>query len=360
MRADAPRHVTLVAPGLLGPPLAPDADHDEALRLLCEGLSPPALERFLGRARRAPTEATQEGLAATLFGCFGVVRDGPDWPVAAVTYGVDAGSDAPQWVMRVDPVHLRASMGTLVLADTRLLRLGASEAASLAAAINEGLGDPGLRIVPLAPTRWYLCPDAPPKLLTPAPWDMVGAPVDARFPGGEDGARWRALINDIQMILHASPTNHAREARGEPPINSVWPWGGGQPPRIARSAWVSVWHDETLAEGLARLAGACSGALPAHAGAWLAQAPASGHHLLVITSGYAAARSSDVDGWRQFVEYLERCWMAPLLDALATGRVSSVALRTGGAFDLRLGRGRLRHWWRRPLPLARMLAAQKK
>jgi hypothetical protein len=73
-----------------------------------------------------------------------------------------------------------------------------------------------------------------------------------------------------------------------------------------------------------------------------------------------AARSSDVDGWRRFVERLERAWIAPLVDGLESGQLSSVALRTGGLSGFRLVRRRLRHWWRRPVPLARILASSRR
>jgi hypothetical protein len=279
MRADADRHVTLVVPGLLGPLAAPASDHDEAARLLCEGLSPRALERFLGRATREPVVVAEEGLAATLFGCFGVSRSGPDWPVAAVTRSVDAGGVDPRWTLRVDPVHLRASMGELMLADDTALRVSAPEAAALVAEINAELGEPDLCIEALAPKRWYLCPQQPPRLVTRAPWDMVGVPIGANVPGGDDGARWRALVNDIQMILHASPVNRARESRGEAPVNSVWPWGGGCVPKLPPPAWQGVWADETLVEGLARLAGTPCRALPDDARDWLAQVDAPGGNL---------------------------------------------------------------------------------
>jgi hypothetical protein len=380
MRADADRHVTLVVPGLLGPLAAPASDHDEAARLLCEGLSPRALERFLGRATREPVVVAEEGLAATLFGCFGVSRSGPDWPVAAVTRSVDAGGVDPRWTLRVDPVHLRASMGELMLADDTALRVSAPEAAALVAEINAELGEPDLCIEALAPKRWYLCPQQPPRLVTRAPWDMVGVPIGANVPGGDDGARWRALVNDIQMILHASPVNRARESRGEAPVNSVWPWGGGCVPKLPPPAWQGVWADETLVEGLARLAGTPCRALPDDARDWLAQVDApggnlaggdlaggdlaggdlAGRYLVIVSGGYVAARSSDVDGWRRFVERLERAWIAPLVDGLESGQLSSVALRTGGLSGFRLVRRRLRHWWRRPVPLARILASSRR
>jgi hypothetical protein len=62
-----------------------------------------------------------------------------------------------------------------------------------------------------------------------------------------------------------------------------------------------------------------------------------------------------VDAWRGFVTAVEERWMAPLLDALKSGRVQSVSLRTGESRDFRLRRGQLGFWWRRARPFARIM-----
>jgi hypothetical protein len=43
-------------------------------------------------------------------------------------------------------------------------------------------------------------------------------------------APWRHAINEAQMVLHAHPVNQARQAAGQPVVNSLWPWGGGRLP----------------------------------------------------------------------------------------------------------------------------------
>lgn len=359
MRDDSERHLTLALPGLFGPAASDAAEPSEAARLLAEGLSPRALERFFARCSQVPAPPSEEGLAAMVFGCFGVLREAPDWPVAAVTRGVDAGDSGHRWVLRADPVHLRAAMGDLVLTDSADLEVSAAEAAALTAEINAALDEPGFRIEPLAAKRWYLHFDAPLRLMTRAPWDVVGTSVGASLPGGEEGARWRERINDVQMILHASPVNRARESRGEPVVNSIWPWGGGYAPRVPGGVWQGVWAAETLAAGLARLAGTPGETLPDDAHGWLERAP-PGRHLLVFTEGHLAACSSDVERWRRFIAHLEAEWMAPLGDALASGGVASIELRTGGPRIFRLARRRWRYGWRRRLPFARVLARARR
>ncbi len=359
MSEDPDRHLTLVVPGVFGPAAVDGADHVEVARLLTEGLSLPSLERFLSRSTPIAPEHPEPGLAALLFGCFDVAREGPDWPVAAVTRRHDGGGEDGGWWLRADPVHLRVDMGGLVLLDSAGLRITATEAEALAAEINAQLDDPGWRLQALAAKRWYLGLDEAPRLATQAPWEVSGSSVAEHLPRGEEAGRWRARINDVQMILHASPVNRARERRGEPAINSLWLWGGGRTPRVPAGRWQGVWSDDALVAGLAGLAQVASETVPEDGQSWLARAQSPGNHLLVLSAAYVAVRCSDTDAWRSFVSGIEARWMVPLLDALASGRVQSVSLRTGGRRDFRLGRRQLGHWWRRARSFARIMSEDR-
>lgn len=359
MSRERGRHLTLVLPGLLGPLAANDAYAGEAARAFCEGLSLPALERFFSRSTSSPRALPEHGLAALLFDCFGIPKEGPDWPVAAVTRRLDGAGEDRRWWFRADPVHLRASMGDLTLFDSQGLRIAMAEAQALTAEINGQLGEPTLRLKALAPKRWYLSLDEAPRLVTRAPWEVSGSAIGEHLPRGDDAARWRARINDVQMILHASAVNRERERRGELAINSLWLWGGGRTPRVPLGSWRGVWSDDPLVAGLAGLAQVTSDCLPEDAGTWLARPPSPGKHLLVSGAAYGPARCCDVDAWRRVVCAIEERWMAPLLGALKSGRVQSVCLRSGTGRDFRLGRGSLGHWWRRAKPFARIMTESR-
>ena len=356
MSEDPGRHLTLVVPGVLGRATANGSDDVEAARLMTEGLSLRALERFFSRATPIAPECPEHGLAALLFGCFGVAREGPDWPVAAVTRRLDGASGDGGWWLRADPVHLRVDMGELALLDSAGLRISTTEAEALVAEINGQLDDPTWRLEALAAKRWYLSLDEPPCLVTQPPWEISGLGVGEHLPRGDDAGSWRARINDVQMILHASPVNRERERRGEPAINSLWLWGGGRTPRVPAGRWQGVWSDDALVAGLAGLARVASETLPEDGRAWLARAESPGNHLLVSSAAYEPVRLSDVDAWRSFVSAIEGRWMAPLLDALKSGRVQSLSLRTGGPRDFRLDRGQLGYWWRRARSFAHIMS----
>ena len=359
MSEDRGCHATLVVPGLLGPAMPNGPGHVATARLLSEGLSLPALERFFSRSTATASHCPQQGLAALLFGCFGVAREGPDWPVAAVTGRLDGASSREGWWLRADPVHLRVDMGELALLADEGLRISTAESEALAAELNGQLEDPDIRFAALAEKRWYVHLDRGPRLVTEPAWEVSGARIGEHLPRGDDAGRWRARINDVQMILHASPVNREREGRGEPAINSLWLWGGGRTPQVAAGRWQGVWSDDTLVAGLAGLARATSEPLPEDARSWLARAESAGNHLLVWSAAYVPVRLSDVDAWRRFVSAVEERWMAPLLDALKSGRIQSVSLRTGGSRDFRLHRGQLGHWWRRARSFARFMSESR-
>lgn len=356
MSRDRSRHLTLVVPGLLGPLSAQGRRNEEAARQFCEGLSLPALERFFARATATPSQCSEAGLTALLFACFDVAREGLDWPVAAVTAGLDGGAARGHWWLRADPVHLRVDMGELSLVGNEALRISAAEARALVAEINEQLGEPALGLQALAEKRWYIALEHAPRLATHASWDASGMRIGAYLPQGEDAARWQATINDIQMILHASPINAAREGRGEPAINSLWLWGGGSAPTAPASTWQTVWSDGALVDGLAALAGVACHEVPEDGETWLARAESAGDHLLIASAAYVPVRCSDVDTWRDFVADFELRWMAPLLEALKSGGVQSLSLRLGEGRDRILRRAQLRRWWRRTRPLAHIMS----
>ena len=164
--------------------------------------------------------------------------------------------------------------------------------------------------------------------------------------------RWRSLINEVQMLLFEQPVNVARELRGEAPINSVWPWGGGALPAESNRPFDQVWANDALASGLAMASKAPNQALPAHADAWLAQAQ-SGSHLLVLDSLRPASCYGTPHEWRDRLALLEQHWFVPLEQALRNGEIElTLHVPTpSGSLSFTVTRSRLWKLWRRQRPL---------
>jgi hypothetical protein len=184
------------------------------------------------------------------------------------------------------------------------------------------------------PRRW--CAKVPEALSLDA-----GHPLDVAGREVEPPRQAAALLNEAQMVLHAHPLNEAREARGEPAVNSVWLWGAGRATR-ASCAWQSVAADDPALIGAARLAGARQRPLPRSAGDWLEGLPEEGRHLALLDPLRKQPENA-------VLEELERDWFEPLLAALRAGRVGMVTLHApdgAEALSFEIIRADLRRFWR--------------
>ena len=213
----------------------------------------PAFARVLARADRQPDG--EAGERAQLQRHVDVLPRG--WPVAAVTRALDA-DDAPlQAWLRADPAFVRPDMtGARVLAIGEL-GLSPEEAEALAAPLRPLFGDAGFPLSVPHPARWYLALPRETRLPDFAPPDAVlGDDLGAHLPDGPEGRRWRALLNEAQVLLHNHPVNAARIAAGRVPANSLWFWGAGPSPDRVRIAAGDVRSDDAVLQAFARLADA--------------------------------------------------------------------------------------------------------
>jgi hypothetical protein len=360
--------LTLFLPGLLELPAREPAE------LLVADLRLPALQRLLARAEAiaVPTGGFEAALMS-LFGC--QVTEQEDVPVAAVTRLVEDRGGEPRvmslgatdgvepspgrhagaegdWWLRADPVHLRPDLAKLILFDAGTFTLSDAEARALAAEVAPLFGEAGATLEVRAATRWYLRLPGPLELQVSPLSRVIGQDLREHRPQGADARRWQVLLTEVQMTLFASTVNQDREARGEPAVNSLWLWGGGPAPRLAPGGWAAVWSDDPLPAGLARLSGGRHRPGPASFQAWTRESPGPGEHLVVDDRLLRAVRYGDVEAWRSGLEALEEQWLAPLLAALEARRLAAATVLDGAGSGLRLGRGELRRWWRRPRPLA--------
>lgn len=327
-------HCELIVPGLFG----------EA-----SGLRAPNLELLLARGRVSSSES--QSLEAWLQEAFAL----HDQPIAAgaLTLIAGGGAAAEHCWGRTDPVHLRLMRDRLIVVPSAAFSLSREEADSLVAALNGHFAGV-LAITAVEPDRWCARLERHFAFDTPSPIDVAGRDVDVTLRiGGEAGRRWAKLLNEIQMLLNAHPVNHAREARGEPAVNSVWLWGVGQAPRVARAPWQSVSANDPVALGLAQLAGTRLRPLPSSAHAWLERGPQEGRHLILLDALRAPLALGHSAEYRECIAALEQHWFAPLLSALRDGRMGMVTVHVpdalGASFEA--VRGDLRRFWRRPKAL---------
>jgi hypothetical protein len=332
------RHLVLVVPGLCGP------ESDPPVSDYLQDSRPAALDHLLSRSR-VVTDSGND-LDATLGQLFGLaVETGLELPVAALTWLADTGQSPAGWVMRADPVHLRADQSCLRLFDSHSFTISREEADALVAAFNAHFRDMGWELTAPLPQHWYLSLPQPPSLQTLPPARVAGQDIDPCLPRGADAARWHTLLNEIQMLFHTHPVNAEREQRGAPPVNSIWPWGGGRLPGVLRPRATRLLADHPLATGLARHAGVSFARLPATVRELLAL-PGDGRTLLVDDRLEWPMHYADIETWLDTLQALEADWFAPLLAALRDGALATLEIYPCKGRSFHLNRGCLRRFWK--------------
>jgi len=299
-----------------------------------------AAEKLIARGRRKRKASISR--EAWLCERFQVSKQ-RDWPVAPYTLLADGGVPGGAFWMRADPVHLSVARDSLGF-DGAALDLSRSEADALTGTLNRHFGKT-LVFRSLRPERWYFSLPEAPELATTPPWAARGTAIGDKLPSGADAMRFRAFMNEVQMLLHEHPVNTEREAHGAPAVNSVWFWGGGILDAPRAQPFSIVLAEDPLARGLALAARISARQLPANAGVMLATLPAKGVALIVLDSASNAA--------------LERDWFEPLLAALEHGRIGMLSLvlaAKDSLLEVETVRSDLRYFWRTRKPLESYLA----
>jgi len=262
-----------------------------------------------------PVAPPAGGAAAGAWALFGL--SGDDLPLAAITYTHDFGTPPPAWCARLDPVCLLPSGATLRLIELTQTPLSEADARELFNRVSAAGVTPGVQWRFGAPQRWYVQSTAAPDVRTCPPDSLPGGDVAAGQPHGADAPCWQGWLNELQMLLFDAAPNLAREARDLPPANGLWLWGGGMAPSLPPAPFDTVWTDQPLIGGLARLAGRAPRAVPDSVTEWLDALPA-GHALLGLGADEAAPERA-------------ARWLGALQAGLDGGRLDAVALHAGGA-----------------------------
>lgn len=306
--------LTLVVPDLIPPRPA------NALVDVYRDLDAPALAFLLGRAQRRSVPGAS--LETWLCRSFGLPGDGTA-PVAPLSLLAEHGDPGDAWWLCVDPVHLAARQDSFLLLGPEALAVTRAEAEQWLNALNRHFAAEGVSFHCIRADRWYARFAAPLEVETHALMEVTGRSINACLPRGRQARRLLRLMNEIQMLLFAHPLNAAREAQGQPTVNSVWPWGGGRLPTVDTHPGGRLWADDLLAQGLAMAARMPHAGLPRDARALL---QGEGPHLVVLDALRTPAAQGDAEAWRRSLRSLEERWFAPLAQAFRRGRLAELTL----------------------------------
>jgi hypothetical protein len=182
---------------------------------------------------------------------------------------------------------------------------------------------------------WFLHTSRTLDLQLHAPERVRGSLYES-MPGGGDSAQLRRLMTEMQMLLHEHPLNLARERRGEPAINGVWPWGAGEVSEVrgADAQLPVAFGDACYLRGVWHTLGAGVEPVPANADELLRQMRQDALVLLQMGT----------------VDEFE-AWLRPLQAALWRGTMHELRVY-GEDLQVSVRRCGLLRFWRsrRPLP----------
>ncbi len=280
----------------------------------------PALEKLLARSTHLPDQSLKAFLAPH----FGLKPE--TLSEAPFTRLADGGEADVRYWLRADPVHLAPDRDQLVLLPESLLQVEAGEAAALSASFNALYGPEGWKLEFPKPTRGYLSYAASLSVTTHDPALLAGGPVLDFMPEGTDGLRLKRLMNETQMLFHDHAVNRAREAVGEPLINSLWFWGGGVLPPKTGLRPAQIISDLPLVQGLSL---------------WSGSEPLAPHDIESVTADALVALA----GHKPLV--LEHDWFAPSLARLWKSSLPSLDLYLGGVGAFRVDSAGVRRFWKR-------------
>lgn len=215
--------------------------------------------------------------------------------------------EEPVWLAEL--IHMAPSRDGAALLPADTLDITAEQSEALWVSAQEYLSDYSLQAEPLRPDTWQIRWPQAMQLPCASPALVAVSSVNDWWPQDPLAQPWRQLINTLQMAWFDHPVNLARQQAGQPPINSLWLYGGARPSQLTRTpppelhiknhlqALATTQHWGEWIEALAELDAQ-------HLAAWAQQAPTlvltgRERYVTVTVSGGWLARLRTQD-WRRW------------------------------------------------------------
>jgi len=280
-----------------------------------------ALARLLAKAQVTQMDMPLEALICSQHG----LQTAPDYPIAAITAAADGLDLGDAYWLRADPVHLVLQRDCFSLGEPLPLLVEREQAERMIASLNEHFNQDGLMFLLGESGAWYLQVIQTPQIKTTLPSVAASKNIHPFLPQGLEAARWVAVLNEVQMLLHEHPANVARESSGEAAVNSIWLSGGGvMPPLAAKSLAKSLSEvdlmiaDSIFYQGLAKWVDMPCHMLPGNLDSWL-----------LDCGQYEHVRLQLPESQNLQAKQLDDTWFYPLLTALKNKKIKQLILNLG-------------------------------
>lgn len=246
----------------------------------------------------------------------------------------EAVSDKSKHAWIATPVHLEARLDHARLIDNGLLRVDQTEGARWCEEFGRVFG-PTYTLHAGTDRAFLLSGIAPVDVCTVDPARLLGAEIGPALPGPE-APELRRLWTEIEMWLHGSATNDARQRAGHRRITALWLWGNEQGTKGEQNldaAGFSFRGGDPFIKGMA------SGRGTADPVAGFSDLRDSLHHVIE----FAPLTGGDPES----LPALEKNWFAPSRAALANGQVEYVQVVANDRLFTVRRRAGLKFWRRR-------------
>lgn len=298
----------IIAPGICGPladtaPLA----------------SNPPITRWIKTLSKAHHSSCSRNASAQLASLAGLSLES-DFPSAAFSLLANDLYDEKKFYMHADPVHLQADIDSALLTPGADLNISKAEAEAFCQSLNQHFAEDGLTFLAVKNNAWYVSSEQAIKLETTSLADATGRNINYLLPAGEDAVRWKQILTEAQMLLHAHELNEARENVGRVSVNSLWFHGSGQLPEQAHfenAAINNICSDDELLKGFARFIKCDHLKRPDSVNVYtdyLLSCDGGVNNVLHLDTLQALTNYTDVQPWLVQMEEILHEWIYPLLN----------------------------------------------
>jgi hypothetical protein len=305
----------------------------------------PSLSWLLRYAQRRDTVGDWRAWLATESGDAELARRPPAQAVAARFFSrLENAGDVASRAWFATPVHLEARIDHVRLSDRGFVALSSTERVELATDFARHF-NPDYSLFDLGSRGFLLVGSRALQARSVDPTRLLDMDVGDAIPSGRDSGELRRVAAEIEMWLHRTPVNIARDAARQRRVSTLWLWGGDAPydgelairgAATPRDTMAVHGDDPWLAAFAARM-GAGVEAVPMAFGKM-----DRGRSAVVELNPMTGDR-------RESLMHVEKNWFGPIRAALRAGSLDSFDLV---ANDLRHRVGTHPAWriWRRPAP----------
>jgi hypothetical protein len=296
---------------------------------VCGRLGDRKLLRWLSQGQLEQLPAPVDSLAQVL-GALGL--EAPVEGLAALRMWGQTGDRPGTWLAAADPVFMEPQLDRLFLHALGPDHVSGSEMRRLFDSLQETLGADGAIGFAWLGACGYIRSGRP---MVTAEESAVA--LDRQNPKGSQppvavAADTLRLVSEIEMALHEQAVNRERQVRGQPPVNSLWIWGGGYAPDQRELRVPPMFAEDPLLRGYWESVSGNVEAWPGTIGACLD----------AVSGGFVAEVPAGVDDAGALGSHLR-----VLRDALRSGRLSHVLIISADGIRATLRRSDRYRVWRR-------------